>query len=124
VLRRNVPLGELIGFGVRDCAASTSRDVNLYRDRPQANGQTILEVVPVVRGSRRDVPGEMRGQSAVCFYVQKAVVKNTGFVLRLGTRFLYLSRSARSCAARATGRHGVARTETGKMRQGNKKRSC
>jgi len=37
----------LIGFGVRDCAASTSRDVNLYRDRPQANGGTMLEVVPV-----------------------------------------------------------------------------
>jgi hypothetical protein len=39
--------GVLIGFGVRDHAASTNQTVNLYCDRPQANGTTILEVVPV-----------------------------------------------------------------------------
>jgi hypothetical protein len=41
--------GNLIGFGVRDVPASTSAAVNLWRDRPQANGRTILEVVPIQR---------------------------------------------------------------------------
>lgn len=39
--------GRLIGFGVRGCPTSTSQDVNLYLDRPQANGKTAVEVVPV-----------------------------------------------------------------------------
>jgi hypothetical protein len=37
----------LVGFGVRDCPASTSREVNLFRDRPQASGKTVLETVPL-----------------------------------------------------------------------------
>jgi hypothetical protein len=37
----------LIGFGVRDCPASTDREVNLYRDRPQANGKTVVETVEI-----------------------------------------------------------------------------
>jgi hypothetical protein len=39
--------GLLIGFGVRDCPASTSRDVCLYLDRPQASRAPVLELVPV-----------------------------------------------------------------------------
>jgi len=39
--------GVLVSFGVRDCPASTSREVNLYHERPQANGKTVLEVVPI-----------------------------------------------------------------------------
>jgi hypothetical protein len=39
--------GRLVGFGVRECPASTSREVSLFLDRPQANGKTVLEVVPV-----------------------------------------------------------------------------
>jgi hypothetical protein len=38
--------GVLVGFGVRDCA-STSRTVNIYLNRPQANGKTAVEVVPI-----------------------------------------------------------------------------
>ena len=39
--------GLLVGFGVRGCAASTSRTVNLFLDRPQASGKTAVEVVPL-----------------------------------------------------------------------------
>jgi hypothetical protein len=39
--------GQLIGFGVRDCPASTTRDVNLFLTKPQTNGASVLEVVPV-----------------------------------------------------------------------------
>jgi hypothetical protein len=39
--------GKLFGFGVKDATASTSRNVNLFVDRPQANGRSILEVVPI-----------------------------------------------------------------------------
>lgn len=39
--------GRLIGFGVRDCSESTSRDVNLFLTHPQANGMAVLEAVPV-----------------------------------------------------------------------------
>lgn len=38
--------GVLIGFGAKGCA-STSRDVCLYLDRPQAHGPAVLELVPV-----------------------------------------------------------------------------
>jgi hypothetical protein len=38
--------GVLVGFGVRGCP-STGRTVNLYLDRPQTNGKTAVEVVPV-----------------------------------------------------------------------------
>jgi hypothetical protein len=38
--------GVLVGFGVRGCAASTGRDVNLFIDRPQANGKSVIETVP------------------------------------------------------------------------------
>ena len=37
----------LIGFGVRDAAASTDRAVNLFMEHPQANGSRLLEIVPV-----------------------------------------------------------------------------
>jgi len=37
----------LIGFGVRGHDASTSQEVNLYRELPQANGRVIVEVVPI-----------------------------------------------------------------------------
>jgi hypothetical protein len=37
----------LIGFGVRGCPASTSRDVNLFIDRPQANGENVVETVEI-----------------------------------------------------------------------------
>jgi hypothetical protein len=36
----------LIGFGAKDCPRSTSRDVNLFTLRPQANGKPVLEVTP------------------------------------------------------------------------------
>jgi hypothetical protein len=39
--------GKLIGFGARNVSACTNRDVNLFIDRPQANGRTILEIVPI-----------------------------------------------------------------------------
>jgi hypothetical protein len=39
--------GKLLGFGARDVSACTSREVNLFADRQQANGQTILEMVPI-----------------------------------------------------------------------------
>jgi hypothetical protein len=39
--------GKLFGFGVKDVPASTSRQVNLYVDRPQVNDGTILELVPI-----------------------------------------------------------------------------
>lgn len=39
--------GRLLGFGARGIAACTSRDVSLFIDRQQANGRTILEVVPI-----------------------------------------------------------------------------
>jgi hypothetical protein len=38
--------GTVIGLGARG-ASSTDRAVNLYLDRPQANGRTVLELVPV-----------------------------------------------------------------------------
>lgn len=38
--------GRLVGFGVPG-TPSTSRAVNLYMPRPQANGKIALEVVPV-----------------------------------------------------------------------------
>jgi hypothetical protein len=34
--------GSVIGFGARGCAASTSRDVNLFTDRPQVGGGAVL----------------------------------------------------------------------------------
>jgi hypothetical protein len=37
----------LLGFGARDVSASTSREVNLFVDRAQANGRTVLELIPV-----------------------------------------------------------------------------
>jgi hypothetical protein len=37
----------LVGFGVRDCLASTDRGVNLYFDRSQANGTVAVEIVPI-----------------------------------------------------------------------------
>jgi hypothetical protein len=39
--------GNLLGFGVRGFPASTSRNVNLFVDRPQVNGRSILELVPI-----------------------------------------------------------------------------
>jgi hypothetical protein len=39
--------GKLIGFGARDVAACTSRGVNLFIDREQASGRSILELVPI-----------------------------------------------------------------------------
>jgi hypothetical protein len=39
--------GRLIGFGVLGHRASTSREVNLASAVPQANGRTVLEVVPI-----------------------------------------------------------------------------
>ena len=39
--------GRLLGFGVRGSPASTSREVNLFVDRQQANKRTILEVFPI-----------------------------------------------------------------------------
>jgi hypothetical protein len=39
--------GRLVGFGARGVTACTSRDVNLFVDRPQANGRSILELVPI-----------------------------------------------------------------------------
>ena len=38
--------GRLIGFGVSG-VSSTSRTVNLYLSRPQANGKTVLEIMPI-----------------------------------------------------------------------------
>jgi hypothetical protein len=39
--------GKLFSFGVKGFYASTSRNVNLFIDRPQANDRSILEVVPI-----------------------------------------------------------------------------
>jgi len=39
--------GKLLGFGARGIAACTSREMSLFLDRAQANGRTILEVVPI-----------------------------------------------------------------------------
>ena len=39
--------GKLVGFGVRGYARSTSDSVNLFSDRAQANGKTVLEVTPI-----------------------------------------------------------------------------
>lgn len=39
--------GKLLGFGARDGAVCTSRDVSLFIDRQQANGRTVLELVPI-----------------------------------------------------------------------------
>ena len=39
--------GRLIGFGVKDCLRSTSRDVSLFTAIPQVNGNFLLEVTPV-----------------------------------------------------------------------------
>jgi len=39
--------GKLLGFGARDIPACTSREVNLFIDRHQANGRTILQLVPI-----------------------------------------------------------------------------
>jgi len=39
--------GRLVSFGVRGHPASTSKDVSLFLERPQANGKTILEVIPI-----------------------------------------------------------------------------
>jgi hypothetical protein len=36
--------GRCIGFGAKDCPASTSRDVNLYALRPQANGAVVEHI--------------------------------------------------------------------------------
>src|ERR1700737_2771993 len=38
--------GQLVGFGARG-ASSTSMEVSLYSERPQANGKAVLELVPV-----------------------------------------------------------------------------
>ena len=38
----------LIGFGVRGCARSTSRDVSLFTAITQTNGKTVLEVTPII----------------------------------------------------------------------------
>jgi hypothetical protein len=42
--------GKLFGFGARGVAACTSREVNLFVDRLQANDGTILERVPIQHG--------------------------------------------------------------------------
>jgi hypothetical protein len=39
--------GKLFGFGARGVPACTSREVSLFLERAQANGGTILEVVPI-----------------------------------------------------------------------------
>ena len=39
--------GKLLGFGSRGVPPCTSNDVNLFVDRPQANGRMILELVPI-----------------------------------------------------------------------------
>jgi hypothetical protein len=39
--------GLVVGFGVKGCAAVTSRTVNLYLAQPQVGGKTAVEVVPV-----------------------------------------------------------------------------
>ena len=45
--RDGAAMGRLIVFGVRGYKRSTSRDVNLFSDRAQAGGKTILEVTAV-----------------------------------------------------------------------------
>jgi hypothetical protein len=39
--------GLLIGFGARGRATSTDRDVNLFLDRPQVNGRSVVELVAI-----------------------------------------------------------------------------
>ena len=39
--------GRLFGFGARDVDTCTSREVNLFIDRAQANGRTVLELLPI-----------------------------------------------------------------------------
>lgn len=39
--------GVLIGFGVRGCPASTSREVNLFHSRSQVGSAAALEVVAI-----------------------------------------------------------------------------
>jgi hypothetical protein len=39
--------GQLLGFGARDVPVCTSRAVSLFLDRPQTNGRTVLELVPI-----------------------------------------------------------------------------
>jgi hypothetical protein len=39
--------GRLVGFGVRDYPASTSRTVNLYADHPQTNGRAVLGLTEI-----------------------------------------------------------------------------
>ncbi len=58
----------LIGFGVRGCARSTSKDVNLFTDRVQTNGKTVLEVEAIAFGpwcgeAVETVPREVNGAS-------------------------------------------------------------
>jgi hypothetical protein len=36
--------GRVIGFGAKDCKASTSRDVNLHSLRPQVSGAVVEHV--------------------------------------------------------------------------------
>lgn len=39
--------GKLLGFGARGVSACTSRDANLFVDRPQANRRSVLELLPI-----------------------------------------------------------------------------
>ena len=39
--------GKLLAFGAKGVDACTSREVSLFIDRQQANGRTILEIVPI-----------------------------------------------------------------------------
>ncbi len=39
--------GQLIGFGVRGGERSTSCDVNMFSDRAQANGKSVLELTAI-----------------------------------------------------------------------------
>ena len=39
--------GRLIGFGARGYKASTSRDVNLFSERTQTGGKSVLEVTAI-----------------------------------------------------------------------------
>jgi len=61
--------GRLFSFGARDIVACTSRDVNLFVDRPQANGRTILELVPIQHcpfcGEAIETVREYRGQTRI-----------------------------------------------------------
>src|SRR5258708_3856906 len=46
--------GVLIGFGAKGCLRSTSRAVAIFATRPQANGKTVQEVVPVASARSAD----------------------------------------------------------------------